>query len=139
MRSQPTTPNSVLGNLDLAKSKFSPGFPTPNNQTFKFEMADSDGIKFAQDGADDRGSLVHIEYVAKLDGNDYPVEGDPNRDSVSLRRIDAYRMEGTSKKVGKTVGTFHFAVSNHGKVLTIVSKGIRGGRPYDNVAIFNRQ
>jgi hypothetical protein len=125
--------------LNLEKSKYSPGFPAPKSQTFKCELADSVGIKFIQDGMDDLGNPVHVEYVVKFDDKDYPVKGDPSRDTVVLKRIDAYRTEGVSKKAGKIVGIFNRAVSGHGKVLTIKSNGTRDGRRYNNVAIYDRQ
>ena len=115
-------------NLNLAKSKYIPGFPKPRSQTHKYEQTGSDGVTYIQDGLDEQGKPVHVEYTAKYDGKAYPVYGDPSRDTVALKRGSAYETKGTSKKARQVVGTFTGVVSKNGTVLTITLKGTRNGR-----------
>ena len=125
--------------LNLAKSKYNPGFPIPRSQTQKHEQTGSDGMTYIQDGLDEQGKPVHAEYTAKYDGKAYPVYGDPNRDTVALKRVSAYETKGTNKKVGKVVGTFTRVVSKDGRELTITSKGTRNGKRYNNVVVYDKQ
>ena len=132
-------PQTGTWNLNLAKSKYSHGFPTPRSQTHTYEQAGLDGMTFTQDGLDEQGKPVHVEYTANYDGKAYPVYGDPNRDTVALKRVGTYETKGTSKKAGKVVGTFTRVVSKDGRVLTITLKGTRNGRQYNNVIVYDKQ
>ena len=52
---------------------------------------------------DKDGKPTHNEWTGKFDGNDYPVTGDPNTDTRSLKRIDAHTLGLTGKKAGKVL------------------------------------
>jgi hypothetical protein len=54
-------PQMGTWNLNLAKSKYSPSFPTPRSQTHKYEQTGSDGMTYVQDGLDEQGKPVHVE------------------------------------------------------------------------------
>lgn len=125
--------------LNHAKSKYNPG-PPPKNQTYKFEPSGTNGVKFTAEGVAAGGNRIHREYTASYDGKDYPVTGNPDADSVSLKRVDAYTVEGTQKLNGKLVRTFRRAVSKDGKTLTVTEKGTNAqGQAYDNVVVYDRQ
>jgi hypothetical protein len=132
-------PQMGTWNVNLTKSKYSPGFPIPRSQTQKHEQTGCDGMTYIQDGLDETGKPVHVEYTANYDGKVYPVYGDPNRDTVALKQVSAYETKGTSKKGGKVVGTFTRVVSKDGRVLTITSKGTRNGKRYNNVVVYDKQ
>lgn len=125
--------------LNVGKSKFSAGFPVPQTQIYKYEASGADGVKYTSDTTDAKGKSTHIEYTAKYDGKDYPVTGDPTRDTVSLKHVDASTTEGTSKKAGKVASTFRRVISKDGKVLTITAKGTRDGKPFNNVTVLDKQ
>src|SRR5262245_41333062 len=65
--------------LNTAKSTYTPG-PTPKSQTAVLEAVDG-GMKVVSDRVESDGQKVHFEWTAKFDGKDYPVTGDPGRDS----------------------------------------------------------
>jgi hypothetical protein len=132
--------DSVVGTwtLDLAKSKFNPG-PAPKSQTRTY-AATADGIDLTVDGMAADGSKVSQHSSYKYDGKDYAMTGAADFDTLSVKRIDANRVESDQKKGGKVVGHTVRTVSADGKTMTLASKGTdaKGGK-YDNVMVFDRK
>jgi len=125
-------------NLETPLTKFSPGYPAPRSQTYTFEAAGADEIRFRGESVEADGTVVRSEYTARLDGKDYPVTGDPNRDAVALRRAKTFITEGTSKKAGQATNTFSIAIWGGGLPMTITSTETRDGKVYENVAVYNK-
>ena len=124
--------------LNLAKSKYSPG-PPPKSQTLKVE-AQGDALKITADTVNADGTTQHLQYTAKPDGKDYPITGDPDRDSTTMKRIDAYTTEVAGKKAGKATMTFRRVVSKDGKTVTITGTGTNAkGQKVNNVAVYDKQ
>ena len=96
--------DSIVGTwtLDLAKSKFNPG-PAPKSQT-RIYAATADGIDLTVEGVAAGGSKVSQHSSFKYDGKDYAITGAADYDTLSLKRIDANRVESEQKKGGKVVG-----------------------------------
>ena len=88
--------------VNLAKSKYDPGPPPKGPNVLKIE-ADGDGITVSNDGVNAEGQATHVTYSAKYDGKDYPETGNPNVDTISIKRIDANTIETIAKKGGKVV------------------------------------
>lgn len=57
-------------------------------------------------------------YTAKLDGKDYPYNGDPGITSVSLRQINDRTIEETDKRDGRPIYIQRLTVSPDGKTMT---------------------
>jgi len=124
--------------LDVAKSKFVPG-PGPKSQTLKFE-ATKDGIKLTADRVSAEGKATHGGYVSKFDGEDVPVEGNPDADMASPKRIDDNSYENIWKKGGKTTITAKGVVSKDDKTLTVTLTGTDSqGRTVNSTAVYNKQ
>jgi hypothetical protein len=124
--------------LNLAKSKFSPG-PPPKSQTVTYEAV-GQGVKVTVKGTDAEGKPIDAQYTGNYDGKDYPVTGNPNWDTISLKRIDAYTVEFTRKKAGKVVGTGTSVVSKDGKTRTITTEEINAkGEKISNTAVFEKE
>jgi hypothetical protein len=124
--------------LNLAKSKFSPG-PPPKSQTVTYEAV-GQGVKVTVKGTDAEGKPIDTQYTGNYDGKDYPVTGNPNWDTISLKRIDAYTVEFTRKKAGKVVGTGTSVVSKDGKTRTITTEEINAkGEKISNTAVFEKE
>ncbi len=124
--------------LDVAKSKFVPG-PGPKSQTLKFE-ATKDGIKLTVDRVSAEGKATHGGYVSKFDGKDVPVEGNPDADMVSPKRIDDNSYENIWKKGGKATITAKAVVSKDGKTLTVTQTGTDSqGRTVNSTAVYKKQ
>src|SRR6185436_8981007 len=90
--------------LNVAKSKYDPG-PAPKSQTTKLEAVTGGGLKEMGDRLNADGSTTKWEWTAKIDGKDYSVMGDPDRDMVALKKIDDNTLEVTNKKAGKVTNT----------------------------------
>ena len=125
-------------NLETPQTRFSSGYPAPKSETCTFEAAGADEIRFRGDTVQGDGTLVHSEYTARLDGKDYPVKGDPNRDTVALRRVKPFVTEGTSKKAGEVTNTFSIVLWGGGLLMTITSTETRDGKAYENVAVYDK-
>ena len=142
--------------LNLAKSKWSPG-PPPKSGTLK-RVAAGNAVKVTNDGVDGQGKAMHWEYTANYDGKDYPVTGDPARDTVSMTRFavifkDDYAVfkigantdesiviETISKKAGKVTATTRGVFSKDGKTYTVTQTGKDDqGRPVNNLIVLEKQ
>lgn len=125
--------------LDLAKSKYSPANLAPKSSMTKIE-ATADGIKATVDNVDADGKTIHYTFTAKYDGKDYPVTGDPNRDTVSYKKVDDYTFDSTSKKGGKVTTTAHIVYSKDGKMRTLTITGTNAqGQKVSNMQVYSKQ
>jgi len=125
--------------VNLAKSKYDPGPPPKGPNVLKIE-ADSDGITVSNDGVNAEGQATHVTYSAKYDGKDYPETGNPNVDTISIKRIDANTIETIAKKGGKVMVTSRTVVSNGGKLRTTTQNGTNAqGQKVHNVIVADKQ
>jgi hypothetical protein len=125
--------------VNLAKSKYDPGPPPKTPNVLKIE-ADGNGIKVTNDGVNAEGQATHVTYSAKYDGKDYPETGNPNVDTISLKRIDANTTETITKKGGKVMLTSRTVVSNGGKLRTTTQNGTNPqGQKIHNVIVADKQ
>jgi hypothetical protein len=124
--------------LDLAKSKYSPG-PPPKESTITIE-SQPDGLKVTIDTIDAEGKTIHSEASPKYDGKDYPMTGNPNADSISLKKINDHTIETQTKKDGKPLVIIRTVVSKDGKTRTSTSKGKNAkGQDVHNTTVWTRQ
>ena len=66
-------------------------------------------------------------FVAKLDGTDAPMKGDPGVTSVSVKRISKDVLEETDKRDGKAISTLKMTASADGKTITFAEHNLRQG------------
>jgi hypothetical protein len=135
---QGTDPLVGTWELNVAKSKFNPG-PPLKSSTRTFEAV-ANGIKYTGQSvrADDTTGASH--YTAYFDGKDYPITGDSNADTVSLKRIDRFTTEGIFKKAGKITYRVKRVVSQDGKIWTHTSEGTNSqGKPFSDVLVFDKK
>ena len=124
--------------LNLAKSKYTPG-PPPKEQTTTFEAA-GQGVTVTTKGTDSAGKPTGTTYTANYDGKDYPVTGNPDWDTVALKRINANTVEYTRKKAGKVVQTATSVISKDGKTRTITTTGVNAqGQKIHNVGVYDKK
>ena len=132
-------PKGLLGTwkINLAKSKFSPG-PAPKSMTITYSAA-GDGLKIVADIVPGDGPAQHWEMTGAYDGKDHPVKGNPNADTISMKRVDDLHGESTFKLKGKVTATNVRTLSADGKTLTIVSKGTTAdGKPREDTQVFEK-
>jgi hypothetical protein len=124
--------------LNLGKSQYDPG-PPPRSLTSKVEVM-GDTVNFTFDGYDATSkAITPMEITIKLDGKDYPIEEDPTRDTIAMKKIDDYTMEETNKKGGKVTTIVRTVYAKDGKSRTQTTTGTNAqGQKVNNVAFFDR-
>ena len=124
--------------LNLQMSQYNPG-PPPRSLTSHVDFM-GDTANFTFDGYDASGKAITPEELTiKLDGKDYPIQGDPARDTVSMKKIDDYTTEETNKKGGKVTTITRTVYAKDGKSRTATTTGATAeGQTINNVAFFNR-
>jgi len=137
LSAQASDPAIGTWKLNLTKSKYDPG-PAPKSLTLKYDAWDR-GIKLTADGVDAEGKPTHSEFAARFDGKDYPWKGNPNADTIALKRIDDYTIESVWKKGGKVTTTSRTVISRDGKTRTITQRGKDAqGRDVNNSLLCER-
>lgn len=130
--------HSGVWNLNLAKSKYSPG-PGPKELTETIVLS-RNRYKVDANGTAADGKPMHIEFDAKFDGKEYPMIGVPWADTLAVRWIDADTPQIIQKKDGQVTMIITCAVSTNGKTRTCTLKGTdEEGRKVNNVVVFDRQ
>ena len=125
--------------INFEKSRFNPG-PPPKSMTVRFEPYGDNGVKVTIDTVEANGEATKHQYAASYDSKDYPVSGDPGRDTVALKRIDLYTLEYTNKRAGKVINSYREVTAKDGKSRTITQKGMSSrGIAVDNVLVYDRQ
>jgi hypothetical protein len=124
--------------LNAAKSTFSPG-PAPKSMTVTYSTVGADGMRIVVALTPADGEAQKWEMTAHYDGKDHPVKGNPNADTIMVKRIDDRTGESTFKKDGKVTATNRRVLSADGKTLTITSTGMTAdGKPRKDVQVFER-
>jgi hypothetical protein len=133
-------PDPVVGTwtLNIAKSKFNPG-PAPKSQTRTYS-SDADGVSLSVNGVGADGTVISQQSTFKYDGKAYAMKGTADYDAISLKQVNGNTVKSVMMKAGKPVGATTRTVSAHGKVLTLSTKATdANGKPYDNVAVYDKQ
>lgn len=137
--------NPFLGTwkINLTKSKIvGPDGERPmplTKSVVTYERVD-DMIRITDDDSFTDGHSVHMVWVGKFDGKDYPVASDPTAGSWSFRQIDSRTVILTTKKHGKVLATRRVTVSADGR--TRMMTGTRteeNGAKGDVTAAYERQ
>jgi hypothetical protein len=135
----PAPPDPFTGTwkLDSKRSTFEPG-PPPKSMTVTFiSTVDSATANIDIVLAD--GTPGKWSYIVKLDEKDYPVNGHPDADIVSAKRVDPRTIESTFKKAGRVTAVDTRTVSPDGKVMTVTSTGTTvQGQRITNVQVFKK-
>jgi hypothetical protein len=97
-------------------------------------------IKATSTGVDATGKPTSASWTINYDGKDRPQTGNPNADTLSLKRVNAFTAKFTQKRAGKVVITGTRTISRNGKVMTITTKGTTaGGKTINDVEVFDRR
>ncbi len=114
--------NPLVGTWKMNPAKSKSSDPLDKRATWRLE-AQEGGEKDTFDGIDANGKAYHIVAEPKYDGKDYPITGNPNQDTVALKKIDANTLEYVVKKAGKEIAKGRLTVSKDGKTMTESGKG----------------
>jgi membrane-bound inhibitor of C-type lysozyme len=111
----------------------------PQSQTRTYAKSDSGiALTVTTTGADGKQSTTTLTF--KEDGKPYPATGNPEFDTVKVKRISTRTASSVQLKEGVKVGTGLRRVSKDGKTLTFKQTGTdASGAKYDNVSVYDRQ
>jgi hypothetical protein len=83
---------------------------------------------------------MHVSFLSKLDGKDYPMKGSANYDTLNGVAVDAFTVKSIEKRGGKVAGIAFRTLSSDGKVMTIRDEGSdRKGHKFSQLLVFDRQ
>jgi hypothetical protein len=88
----------------------------------KYNTISSNGLTVKYQGTADGLKMSDLNgnsYDAKFDGKDYPINGDPGKTMVTLKRIGNDTIEETDKRDGKVVGISRMTVASDGKSIHV--------------------
>lgn len=135
---QPKDPFVGTWTLNVAKSKYDPG-PGPKGGTSTYETAGK-GYKVTVKTEPATGPEQQWSYTTDLDGKDSPMTGNPNADTIAVKRVDAHTMEAVAKKGGKELNKQKRVLSADGKTMTITVTGMNAqGQKVHNVMVYDKK
>jgi hypothetical protein len=102
--------------LNVAQSNYQGGAP-PKTQTTTLHAMDG-GIHEVVERVNADGTTTKWDVMVKYDGRDYPVKGDPSRDTVAMTKIDQNTVDVVNKKAGTVVSRMRIVVAADGKSRT---------------------
>src|SRR5688572_23150863 len=102
--------------LNVAKSKYE-GAAAPKSQTTTLHAVEG-GLHEVVERVNADGTTTRWEVTARYDGRDYPVKGDPSRDTVAMTRVDQYTVDIVNKKAGAVVSRMRIVVAADGRSRT---------------------
>ena len=70
------------------------------------------------EGVNADGTTTRWDVTARYDGPDYPVKGDPSRETVAMTRVDQHIVDIVNKKAGAVVSRMRIVVATDGKSRT---------------------
>jgi len=63
-------------------------------------------------------------YNAKFDGKEYPVQGDPGKTVVTLKKLDDRNVQETDHREGKVTDEIHLAAATDGKTIEVTDNDV---------------
>lgn len=102
--------------LDVARSKYA-GTAPPKSQTTTLRAVEG-GLHERVERVNADGTTTQWDVTARYDGRDYPVKGDPSRDTVAMTKVDRNTVDIVNKKAGAVVSRMRIVVAADGKSRT---------------------
>ncbi len=102
--------------LNVARSTYGSAAP-PKSQTTTLRGVDG-GLYELVERTNADGTTTRWEVTAKYDGRDYPVMGDPSRDTVAMTSPAPGTVDVVNKKAGAVVSRMRIVVAPDGRSRT---------------------
>ncbi len=129
--------NPFIGTWKFIPEKSKPG---DRSALIKLVPYGADGLKMTRDIIEAPGNAAFWEWSANFDGKDYPFLGNPNYDTITLKKIDAYTFGATRKKEGKERNTAWYNLTKDGKTMGVATTGVNPqGNPVVFYSVYERQ
>lgn len=110
------------------------------SQTRTYTLEPGGGVRIVWTGVGARGEPMHVSFISRLDGKDYPMKGSDKYDTLNGVAVDAFTVKSEEKRGGKVVGIAVRTISADGKVMTVTDEGTdRKGEKFSQMLVFDRQ
>jgi hypothetical protein len=125
--------------LNIAKSSYSPGPPPYRRASYSIEPWGDGGLKVTYDMVYPRGGVSHFEWIGRLDGRDYPVQGIDEFMSYAYQRRDDRSWDVIVKVDGRRVAVSTIRLSADGRTMTTTTIGTNAsGRRVETVTVYEK-
>ncbi len=123
--------------LNVAKSQY-PG-AAPQNGTRHYQDRGCGFVLSTRQGVDADGKAYFTQYVAKVDGNEYPlaIRGSQTVNSITFTAVNDHSVAYTLKVDGKVTANGTTVVSGNGNILTITTTPVSGER--STIEVYERE
>jgi hypothetical protein len=136
---EPQLPLVGTWKLNLPKSTYDSGPPTYKKSTCRIEVL-GDGLKVVYDMVGTRGGLTHLEWIGKLDGQDYPIQGIDDVLTNAYTRVDDRTYDIVVKADGARVASARISIAADGKTLSTVTTSRNAqGKSIRSTVVYERQ
>lgn len=112
---QDADPLAGTWQLNVAQSKYATAPPKSQTTTLR---AVGGGLHEIVERVNADGTVTRWEVTAPYDGRDYPVKGDPSRDTVAMTKVDRNTVDIVNKKAGAVVSRMRIVVAADGRSRT---------------------
>ena len=124
--------------LNVSKSRFTPGTEI-QSQTRTYEV-NGNRVKQSIESVDSQGRHLRNTSVIHYDGKDYPLDDNPDADTIAAKETGALTAVTVLKQDGKVVQTVTRTLGADGKTCTFEYKGTNSkGQKIDNLLVFERR
>jgi hypothetical protein len=127
-----------LWQLNVAKSKYSPG-PPPKSQSWYIWEDDGNNRKNSQITINADGVPSALVFTHIYDDKPRPVPGARGYDASAYTRVDAHTINSRYLKAGGVIATAVWTVSPDGKTLTYTAIGTTNGQQINVTAVYDKQ
>lgn len=135
-------PSSWFGawSLNVARSTYDPGPPPYKRATYSIEPWGDDGMKVVYEMVHPRGGVTHLEWMGKLDGKDYQLQGIDAFVTYAYTQISPGVYETVVKMGGRMAAKSTVTVSPDGKTMTTTTNGVdSSGRAVRTITVYEKQ
>jgi hypothetical protein len=136
------TPSSWFGtwSLNVARSTYDPGPPPYKRATYTIEPWGSDGMKVVYEMVHPRGGVTHLEWMGKIDGKDYQLQGIDAHVTYAYREVSPGVYETIVKMGGRVAARSEVRLSADGKTMTTTTKGVdSSGKAVTTITMYEKQ
>jgi hypothetical protein len=135
-------PSSWFGmwSLNVARSTYDPGPPPYKRATYSIEPWGGDGMKVVYEMVHPRGGVTHLEWMGKLDGKDYQLQGIDAFVTYAYTQISPGVYETIVKMGGRIAAKSTVTVSPDRKTMTTTTSGVdSAGRAVTTITVYETQ
>jgi hypothetical protein len=135
-------PSAWIGSwsLNVARSTYDPGPPPYKRATYTIEPWGTDGMKVIYEMVHPRGGVTHLEWMGRIDGQDYQLQGIDAHVTYAYRQVSPSVYETVVKMGGRVAAKSTVTLSPDGKTMTTTTMGVdSAGRAVVTITRYEKQ